>query len=246
MQGQGKVKHRRSAPTIDDRPANFEYLFILLVRSLAGLFSAPVISWTRLVGLLCPVMRSPPALPFALTQSIVLVIGALLLAPAAAAQSLADEPRAEPVRREILAVYDSREEARPDQTRIHRFAEMPLNYLGFVVTYWDVNAGLPGADRTENIRGVITWFRRAPPPLFYLWGQEQVARGIRMVVLGDSGLPTGNTSLADANKLFADIGFGLSGAAVDITYGTRILQRDALVGFERPLDPVLPAYPIVG
>ena len=42
------------------------------------------------------------------------------------AQGLGDEPRAEPVRREILAVFDSREEPRPDQTRIHRFAEMPL------------------------------------------------------------------------------------------------------------------------
>ena len=33
---------------------------------------------------------------------------------------------------------------------------------------------------------------------------------------------------------------------VDITYGTRVLHRDSIVGFERPLDPVLPAFPIVG
>jgi len=246
MQGQGKVRHRRSASTIDDRPANFEYLFILLVRSPAGLFSASVISWTRLVGLLRPVMRSPPALFFALLQSIVLVIGALLLAPAAAAQPLADEPRAEPVKREILALYDSREEARPDQTRIHRFAEMPLNHLGFVVTYWDVNAALPGPERTEPVRGVITWFRRAPPPSAYVWGLEQVRGGIAMVVLGDGGVPSDNASLADANRLFAEIGFGFSGTMVDITYGARILHSDGIIGFERPLDPVLPAFPIVG
>src|SRR5437763_14948475 len=67
-----------------------------------------------------------------------------------------------------------------------------------------------------------------------------------MVVLGDSGLPSGNTSLADANRMFREIGFGLSGAVVDVTYATRILHRDDLVGFERPLDPVLPAFPIVG
>jgi hypothetical protein len=67
-----------------------------------------------------------------------------------------------------------------------------------------------------------------------------------MVVLGDSGLPSGNTSLADANRMFREIGFGLSGAVVDITYATRILHRDALIGFERVLDPVLPAFPIVG
>jgi len=187
-----------------------------------------------------------PARRLSLTASLLLVVCLLPLAPAAWAQPLGEEPHAEPVKREILAIYDSREEPRPDQTRIHRFAEMPLNHLGFVVSYWDVNAGLPAAERTENIRGILTWFRRAPPALFYLWGQDQVRRGVRVVVLGDSGLPTGSTTLADANRLFAEIGFGLTGAAVDITYSTRILNRDALIGFERPLDPVLPAFPIVG
>jgi hypothetical protein len=187
-----------------------------------------------------------PRFRLALTPLVLLLACALQVAGSATAQPLADEPRAEPVRREILAIYDSREEPRPDQTRIHRFAEMPLNHLGFAVSYWDINTGIPGSDRTDNIRGIITWLRRPPPAAFYVWGQQQVARGTRMVVLGDSGLPSGNTSLADANKLFAEIGFGLSGAAVDITYGTRILHRDALIGYERPLDPVLPAFPIVG
>jgi polysaccharide biosynthesis protein PelA len=170
----------------------------------------------------------------------------LLALSGARAQTASEEPVAEPVKREILAVYDSREEARPDQTRIHRFAEMPLNHLGFVLSYWDVNAPLPSAERAVNIRGVITWFRRAPPSSFYLWGIDRLAEGARMVVLGDSGLPAGNTSLADANRMFREIGFGLSGAVVDITYAAHILYQDALVGFERPLDPVLPAFPIVG
>jgi len=174
-----------------------------------------------------------------------LLVACGLLSARARAQTPGDEPRVEPVRREILAIYDSREEIRPDQSRIHRLAEMPLNYLGFVVSYWDISAGLPSAERSENLRGIITWLRRPPPPAFYLWAQQEVTKGARMVVLGDSGLPSGNTSLADANKLFAEIGFGLTGAAVDITYGTRVQRQDALVGFERPLDPVLPAFPIV-
>jgi len=171
---------------------------------------------------------------------------ALLAFSGARAQTPDEEPLAEPVKREILAIYDSREEARPDQTRIHRFAEMPLNHLGFVLSYWDVNAPLPSAERAANIRGVITWFRRPPRSEFYAWGIERLANGARMVVLGDNGLPTGNASLADANRMFGEIGFGLSGAFVDITYATRILHRDPLIGFERPLDPVLPAFPIVG
>jgi hypothetical protein len=247
MQAEGIFHgHRRAIIPTVERPPDLEYLFILRTRRPpAGRILD--ICWARLAGLLPQVMRSRLAsFRVALAPSIPFLLCLLLLALPARAQPLGDEPRAEPVRREIMAVYDSREEPRPDQTRIHRFAEMPLNHLGFVVTYWDINAGLPDAEGTENLRGILTWFRRAPPALFYLWGQDQVRHGVRVVVLGDSGLPTGNTTLADANRLFAEIGFGLTGAAVDITYGTRILSRDALIGFERPLDPVLPAFPIVG
>jgi hypothetical protein len=176
----------------------------------------------------------------------ILIVCLLSLLSSASAQFIGDELGRESVRREILAIYDSRQEARPDQTRIHRFAEMPLNHLGFVVGYWDISAGLPSAERTANLRGIITWFRRPPPASFYQWGLQQLGKGTRMVVLGDSGLPSGNTTLADANRLFAEIGFGLTGALVDITYATRILHRDNLIGFERPLDPVLPAFPIIG
>jgi hypothetical protein len=184
--------------------------------------------------------------PLRMVRSAFVIAFALFLALPARAQPWPEEPLAEPVRREILAMYDSREEARPDQTRIHRFAEMTLNHLGFIVSYWDVNSGLPSVERTARIRGVITWFRRAPPSLFYLWGLDQLAHGTRMVVLGDSGLFSGNAPLADANRMFREIGFGLSGASVDITYATKVLYRDGLIGFERELDPVLPAFAVVG
>jgi hypothetical protein len=165
---------------------------------------------------------------------------------ASAQQPLTQASPPEPVRREILALYDSRDESRPDQTRIHRFAEMPLNHLGLVVSYWDINRGMPGPERTANLRGVLTWFRRATPAAFYTWGLDQIANGVHVVVVGDTGPSSGSPALADANRLFGAIGFGLSSGAVDITYAARVLYRDALIGFERELDPVLPAFPIVG
>jgi hypothetical protein len=250
-EGTGYHEYHWQPGTPQDRQPLLERMFMQRVmRVLAAIGSRarasriPVISWTRFAGLVGPAMLRCFPRP-ALAQSILTLV-CILLAPTALAQTLSDEPTAEPVRREILAIYDSREEPRPDQTRIHRFAEMPLNHLGFVVSYWDINAGVPGADRGENLRGIITWLQRPASSELYAWAQQQVARGTRMVVIGDSGLPSGNTSLADVNKLFAEIGFGLSGAAVDITYATRILHRDALIGYERPLDPVLPPFPIVG
>jgi hypothetical protein len=191
-------------------------------------------------------MRSLPYLRCTSLHAAFLLCCALLGLSAARAQDTAERPGAELIRREILALYDSREESRPDQTRIHRLAEMPLNHLGFVLSYWDVNAALPSAERAADIRGVITWFRRPPRGEFYAWGRARLASGARMVVLGDNGLSAGHASLPDANRMFAAIGFGLTGAMVDITYDTRILHRDTLIGFERALDPVLPAFPIVG
>src|SRR3984893_18524824 len=230
-------------------PFGLEYLFMLISATLAALGGGAAKAWSRSRRLLlCTPRRTwTPVLRPGRKGTVLLLLGALVLPSQAGVQTAAEEePLAAPVRREILAVYDSREEPRPDQTRIHRFAEMPLNHLGFVLSYWDVNAGLPTAERTEKVRGVITWFRRAPPSAFYLWGLDLLQRGVRSVVLGDSGLPAANTSLTDANRMFQEIGFGLSGAAVDVTYATKVLYRDSLIGFERDLDPALPAFPIVG
>jgi hypothetical protein len=225
----------------------FEYLFILFLLTIPSIRRNPDMARSSLCDLIAvPMPRFARPIARGCRRSLLIFICALAFMEAARAEPFSDAIGAEPVRREILAIYDSREEARPDQTRIHRLAEMPLNHLGFVLSYWDVNAGLPNAERTANIRGVITWFRRPPPATFYAWGLEQLAAGARIVTLGDSGLPAGEGPLADANRLFAGIGFGLSGAFIDITYAARVLHQDSIIGFERPLDPVLPAFPIVG
>ena len=206
-----------------DRPPNFEYLFI----SPAG----RILARSDFTGhKFCQI----------LTGWLVFLAYAAILWSTAAVAAPAD-----PVKREILALYDGREEARPDQTRVHRFAEMPLNHLGFVVTYWDVSTGLPAPERTANIHGLLAWFRRPQTNDFYVWARDEVQHGIRMVVLGDSGLVSGNETLEEANGLFAEIGFHTSGAFVDLTYETRVLHRDALIGFEREPDRVLPGFPVI-
>jgi hypothetical protein len=185
--------------------------------------------------------------PFAGALLRLLVLLVLIAAALpAAAQPLARATTLPPLKREILALYDGREEPRPDQTRIHRFAEMPLNYLGFVLTYWDVSASLPRPEQTANSYGAISWFRRAQPGAFYLWARDLMVRGSRMVVLGDGGLAAGEAPPEEANQLFEQIGFRMSGGYIDLTYGTHVLHRDALIGFEQKLDPSLPGFPVVG
>lgn len=183
-----------------------------------------------------------------------LAASALLLVPAANAQTAPAQAKVpaeaetyvHPVRREILALYDSRDDARPDLSRIHRFVEMPLNHLGYVVSYWDLRKGLPPAERVANLHGAIIWLRRSQPSTFYLWARDLVLHGMRMVVLGDGGLVFGETAPNDANQLFEAIGFRMSGGFVDLTFDAKVLYRDKLIGYEQKLDPVLPPFPIVG
>jgi hypothetical protein len=109
MQGQRDIGCQRNASHLPapNRPPKLEYSFIsrIPLPGVLGRFAA-----------------------------ILVLIAGVALAGAAAAQPLTRVTALPPLKREILALYDGREEPRPDQTRIHRFAEMPLNYLGFVWT----------------------------------------------------------------------------------------------------------------
>lgn len=159
----------------------------------------------------------------------------------AASVAAADQP----VQREILALYDGRDETAPDETRVHRYAEMPLNYFGFVVEYWDVSKGLPDDNRLAGVRGIVTWFTSPQRPELFAWLRQAMARGIRIAVLGDGGFPSDQAGQVEANLLFEQIGFRLSDATIDLTYASRIAYRDSMVGFEREPDAVLPEYPVV-
>src|ERR1700738_4512097 len=72
------------------------------------------------------------------------------------AAALAQEPI--PVKREVIALYDGAQEGDADLTRIHRFAEMPLNHLGFILRFHDIRTKLPEPAEMERYRGVLTWF----------------------------------------------------------------------------------------
>src|SRR5260370_33243305 len=155
MQAQYREIHGslQGISTSELRPRQLECLFILLLAFVTSLGRIADIPWSRLLGLVTPIMRrrSPSMIRSGLRQSVLAIVCALLLSPLARAQTLPDAPAAEPVRREILAVYDSLEEARPDETRIPLFPEIPLNHPGFVVSYCHFNARLPSPQRAADI-----------------------------------------------------------------------------------------------
>ncbi len=153
-----------------------------------------------------------------------------------------------PVKREILALYDGAQEGDADSTRIHRFAELPLNHLGLALRFHDIRAKLPDPSDIERYRGVLTWFAGpvAHGEAYLAWASRVSQLNVRYVILGDVGVPINVYDLLVVNRLLASAGVRHTGETIAPTLGTRVAQVDpSLAGFECRLDPVLPDYPVV-
>jgi len=96
----------------------------------------------------------------------------------------------EKVPRTILALYSSRHYSVPKATPIHQNIEMVLNHLGCVVSYWDVEKGMPPASEMQDVRGVVTWFEHntfSTRKDYLKWATTQLQSGIKFAIFGALG-----------------------------------------------------------
>ena len=155
------------------------------------------------------------------------------------------------VPRTILALYDSKDSPDIRTTRLHRFAEMPLNHLGLKLKFFDIQKGLPSSKNMQDVRGVITWFEsdRMPDPIkFISWANGLMNEGIRWVVFGNLGINENaegkTTPLTLVNGYLANLGLQTEGNWKPITYDVKLTHKDPeMVGFERPYAGVLSPFP---
>ena len=183
-----------------------------------------------------------------------LVLGALLAVLSALAAALAParaldvEFNGGPVRRDILAIYDSRHEKTPQTSRIHQFAEMPLNWLGQSLTYVDVNGPLPPIEQLIRYRGIVTWLIE---PLegterYLSWLDGATAAGLKLVIFSDvaPGYPPRAEKIAA--RIHARLGLEATGDHVSVTHKVKVtVETPAMVGFERPLDRALADFRVM-
>ncbi len=157
---------------------------------------------------------------------------------------------AEPLPRTVLALYDGKSVAEPGLSVVHRLAEMPLNHLGLVVRYHDINEPLPSPQSMPDLRGVLVWdaLNMEDPLPFIRWAGEVLDAGKRLIVVGGFGEqdPAGASysRREEAIRHFWEK-LGLRGADewVPFTYRSKVVFRDPrLVDFERKIGGVLPAY----
>ena len=179
-------------------------------------------------------------------QFLLAVCSAVIVAAGATAEP-SDGPGT-PIKRELLALYNSTREGGADATRIHRFAELPLNHLGYVLEYRDVSRPLPSVAETNRFAGVISWLVGPVPDGddYLTWLKQVVFNGTRLVVLGELGAPVTARNIRLANTVLSVLGLEHQGVYISTADGSHIVTRDsAFYDFECRLDPVLPAYPIL-
>ena len=152
--------------------------------------------------------------------------------------------------RVILALYDGREGKEIAYSTTHQIVEMPLNHLGLVVSYHDINQGLPPIHELQGVRGILTWFQTdamANPQAFLSWAEAAVNAGKRFVILGNfavsQDLQKHMTPLSAINRFLAKLGLRTEGDWQLVTYDMKIAYKDPLmVEFERRMDGPLPPY----
>ena len=153
-----------------------------------------------------------------------------------------------PVLREILALYDSRHEKRPDRSRLHRIAEMPLNWLGYKLTFTDVNGALPAGEELQRYRGIVTWFSEplADPKGYLAWLDAATAAGLRLACLAELAPPEPPGTQDVVSRIFARLGLRFTDQFVKVTHKSKLLTVNSeMAGFERPIDKVLPGSPVL-
>jgi hypothetical protein len=164
----------------------------------------------------------------------------------AAAAPAADTRQNGPVNRDILALYDGEKEASPAESRLHKWLEMPFNYLGYRVTYWDVSKGLPDAP-PGRYRAIATWFDNTLPNAgpYLDWAAATIARGTKFIVLDSVG-GDDESDLERINRFLTHLGIEFADYYVSDTSATTVAEKPAKwVGFEIGLDKIALAHQVV-
>ena len=144
--------------------------------------------------------------------------------------------------RVIIGLYDSRLEADPAQTRLQRYASLPLHHLGYELRFVDVATTLPHFTDVHQIAGIASWFDTtvAKPDGLADWLSDLDAtcgEPLPRVALGHPGTatPVGLSGQSILNKLGLELLPGpVAYSGVNVT-----VDDQSLFGFEA--DPMPPA-----
>ena len=133
----------------------------------------------------------------------------------------------EVVPRRVLVVYNGEEVVSLNYTNAHRFLQMPLNHMGYIVDYADTRYPLPEDIYGDRYAGVATWFSGFIPAQkgkdLSRWLLARVAQGMPLSIIDDFGLqPDRNW----ATQL------GIQTNNLEVQGELRSVRQHAMMGFE--------------
>ncbi len=132
----------------------------------------------------------------------------------------------ESVPRRVLVVYDSAESPALNYSNAHRYLQMPLNQLGYVVDYADARKPLPEDVYGDLYAGVVTWFSGYLPAAegksLAAWLSRRLEQGMPLAVIGDFGF-------APDKRLATQLGLQIDDNSVR---NAKLSTVDPMLGFE--------------
>lgn len=133
--------------------------------------------------------------------------------------------------RHLAVIYDGADSPALNYTNAHRYLQMPLNHLGYVVDYFDAQNPLPEDIYADRYAGVATWFSGGLPDTqgraLLRWLLARIDEGMPVAILGDFGFSL------DAGSA-ARLGLRIANAN---PARLRLAGKQTMIGFETEALP---------
>jgi hypothetical protein len=133
----------------------------------------------------------------------------------------------ETVARRILVVYNGNESPSLNYSNAHRFLQMPLNHMGYVVDYADVSNPLPENIHGDRHAGIVTWFSGGISSQHHRklasWLIKHIRQGVPVAMIGDIGM-------APDRSFASTLGMQLPNAPPSPPF--TVQQQHRMIGFE--------------
>ena len=134
--------------------------------------------------------------------------------------------------RRIMVIYNGAESPSLNYSNAHRFLQLPLNHLGYVVDYADVRQPLPVNIHGDRYAGIATWFSGGLPDnrgrMLGRWLLERIDEALPVAVIGDFGFSTDRNSTGR---------LGLRPAPPAPSGPLSITRQHRMLGFEATPQP---------
>lgn len=144
----------------------------------------------------------------------------------------------EVVPRKVLMLYNSNVDGPIENTKVHRFIAMPVEYMGFVPEYLDLaKEALPTGVLKGRYAGIVSWpMGPYPLPSLAPWLEKQLDDQVPLVFLGMPPVALSST-MQQAMGITVSTQFNASSAAV--------ATRDQLIKPERQISRRIDSFALL-